>query len=146
MVLNQKTLTFAFKKSRVSPFNFTMFPTLEKDKLCCDLKVIHPSSGKKEVVLDIYGFRGECKRFNLSNLRITYNDFNSYIMGCFSPWFKLSFFMEPNYRKAHAYKEAIRQKLESTEFRLNIDTMKLNIRYKEFFKVPQLYLWSTDDS
>ena len=134
MVLNQKTLTFAFKKSRVSPLNFTMFPTLEKDKLCRDLKVINFYSGKKEVILNIYGFRGECKRFNLSYLRIAYNDFDSYIMGCFNPWSKLSFFMEPNYRKAHAYKEEIREACESTEFRLNIDTMNLNLRYEHFFK------------
>lgn len=134
MILNQKTLTFAFKKSRVSPLNFTMFPTLEKDKLCCDLKFIHPSSGKKEVVLNIYGFRGECKRFNLIYLRIAYDDFNLYIMGCFLPWSKPSFFMEPNYRKAHAYKEKMREIFESTEFRLNIDTMKFNLRYEHFFK------------
>ena len=134
MIVNQKTLTFVFKKSRVTPLRFTIFPKMNKPNFDFEESFLSQDLLSEENIFTLDEFRMRCGKLNLIFHSKVYNSFNTYVRACFSPWFKSSFFEDEIYIKAQPYLAEVCLMSHSIEFKHNKKTHDLNFIYKEFFK------------
>jgi len=134
MIVNQKALTFVFKKSRVTPLKFTLFPKINNSNFYFEESYLSQDLLSEENIFTLDEFRTRCGKLKLIFHSKVYHSFNTYMRGCFSPWFKRSFFEDEIYIKAQPYLVEVCVMSHSIEIKHNKKTNKLNFIYKEFFQ------------